>query len=611
MRFFPLFVLLLSLCFIPQASAQVGDLPIPRDYEKNLIRLGFVEQFLPVQPDTASPGPADWDRGWLLYQRDRNYEVLPNSRPSPCEILEVLKIVAAPGEIESEPFSAYALREVEKLSVASSVVGAEGPGTWLGSAVVVEDVLFHPIQYGPREPHTWPTGSYLRYPMFIRPASGYPVPAGTSRLYWVTVTVPENVPAGVYRAAIRVTDEKGASLELPVEVRVLPFKLTDKGLPRFGAFLAGGSSYAGGEWKFMKRYGFDGLFPLSAWGSNQMNYIKITNDKGHVRMDFTRFDAFVSKATEAGMSGPLVLFLGNSYRGHYEMSLAKAFGLKLMNRELKGREVTVADFTDPRWDKIWVEGLKLVVEHAKQAGWPEMALMIHDEPTKHLMAYHPHKYHLVKKHFPDLPVYGVFFQPQEDPGPLIKSCDIMVANRDLQKVKMLARAHGKRFWSYINICADQSFGKCRMLYGQIPSYYESEVMWFWSWNFYISNPWNDFDGRGEFVAQPSQSDADWNAVYPSVDREEPVRTLAIEAAREGIDDVRYIKTLENLVAPKDPERWKALRREIRRRQAGFFNGIFQDNRIYSDADFFITTRNDDVENLRDYVIAEILKTLNN
>jgi len=73
--------------------------------------------------------------------------------------------------------------------------------------------------------------------------------------------------------------------------------------------------------------------------------------------------------------------------------------------------------------------------------------------------------------------------------------------------------------------------------------------------------------------------------------------------------VRYIKTLENLVAPADPERWKALRKEIRSRQAGFFNGIFQDNRIYSDADFFITTRNDDVEKLRDYVIAEILKTL--
>jgi Glycoside hydrolase 123, catalytic domain len=604
-----LLFLLSSSMVSTQIRAQEGDLPVPRDYDKTLSDLGFVEQFLPVQADTALPSPADFQRGWLLYQRDRNYEVLPNSKPAPCEIIDTLKIVATPGEIESQPFSAYALRDMDGLSAVPGVVGVSGKDSWLSSALKVEDVLFHPVQYQPKNPHAWPTGSYLRYPVFIRPASGYPAPAGTSRLYWATVSVPQGTPAGIYSAAVRLTDETGASLDLPVEVRVLPFKLTDKGIPRFGAFLSG-RELAEGELGFMKRYGFDALFPLSAWGPNQMNPIRIINDNGRVRMDFKGYDAFVRKAQEAGMRGPLVMFFGNSYRGHYEMSLAKEFGLKLMNRELEGREVNVADFTDPRWDKLWIEGLGLIVEHAKQAGWPEMVLMIHDEPTKHLMAYHPHKYHLVKKHFPDLPVYGVFFQPQKDPGPLIKSCDIMVANRDLQKIKMLARSHGKRFWSYINICADQSFGKCRMLYGQIPSYYESELMWFWSWNFYVGDPWNDFDGRGESVAYPSQSDADWNAVYPSVDDNEPVRTLAVEAAREGIDDVRYIKTLENLVAPSDPERWKALRREIRRRQAGFFNGIFQDNRIYSDEDFFTTTRNDDVEKLRDFVIAEILKTLN-
>ena len=113
-----------------------------------------------------------------------------------------LKIVAAPGEIESEPFSAYALREVERLSAAPRVVGAAGASAWLSSALTVEDVLFHPIQYNPKEPHTWPTGSYLRYPIFIRPASGHPVPSGTSRLYWVTVTVPEDTPSGLYRAAV-------------------------------------------------------------------------------------------------------------------------------------------------------------------------------------------------------------------------------------------------------------------------------------------------------------------------------------------------------------------------------------------------------------------------
>jgi hypothetical protein len=415
--------------------------------------------------------------------------------------------------------------------------------------------------------------------------------------------VPDNVPAGVYQASIQVTDEKDARAVVPLEVEVLPFELTTEGLPRFGAFLSG-APFARGEWKFMKRYGMDALQWF--WGSHE---IKIANDKGRIKMDFSAYDAFVQGMKDAGMRGPLVLSLGNSWLGHYEIKLAEAFGLRLLNRTFDGRMVTMADFTDPRWDDLWVKGLRIIFEHAKKAGWPELALLIHDEPTKYIIEYHPHKYHLVKKHFPQVPVYGVFFQPEKDPGPLVKSCDIMVANRDLARIKALARAHGKRFWTYNNICADQSFGKSRLLYGQIPSYYESEVMWFWCWNYWINDPWNDFDGRGEQIGGPAQSDADWVAVYPSVDGAEPVRTLAIEAAREAIDDVRYVKTLENLVKARDPQRWKGLRREIRSRQKQIFNGIFQDNRTYSDADFFITTRNDDVEKLRDFVISEILKTL--
>lgn len=584
-------------------QAQTGDLPVWRDYEQSLTELGAVQRFLPVQQDTLIPSSDELARGWLLYHRDRNYEVLPNSKPSPGEALQALRVRATPGEIESEPFSIYALRDAGKISVSPEVANAEGESAWLAGAVVVEDVLFHPIQYRLKNEHTWPTLSYLRYPIFIRSAAGYPMSSGTSRLYWITVTVPDNVPAGVYQALIQVTDEKDARAVVPLEVEVLPFELTTEGLPRFGAFLSG-ASFARGEWKFMKRYGMDALQWF--WPSHE---IKIKNDNGKIKMDFTRYDSFVQGMKEAGMRGPLVLSLGNSWLGDYEIKLAEAFGLRLLNRMFDGRMVTIADFNDPRWDDLWVEGLRIIFEHAKKVGWPELALLIHDEPTKYIIEYHPHKYHLVKKHFPQVPVYGVFFQPQEDPGPLVKSCDIMVANRDLARIKALARAHNKRFWTYNNICADQSFGKCRLLYGQIPSYYESEVMWFWCWNYWINDPWNDFDGRGEQVGGPAQSDADWVAVYPSVDGAEPVRTLAIEAAREAIDDVRYVKTLENLVKARDPQRWKGLRREIRRRQEQMFNGIFQDNRTYSDADFFITTRNDDVEKLRDFVISEILKTL--
>ncbi|MCZ2078994.1 MAG: DUF4091 domain-containing protein [Bryobacteraceae bacterium] len=578
------------------AFAQPGGLPVPP------VPAGIEEEFLPVSGDMLQPSDADRQRGWLLYQRDRNFELLPNSRPAPGEALTTLRITATPGEMESQPFSIYALREIPAIRPE-----LRGP-SWLK----IEDVLFHPVQLRTKSmggssgefdtTRIKRIGRFVRYPVFLRSVMEHAVPAGSSRLYWVTASVPPDAAPGLYQATLRMSQPGGAALEAPLEVRVLPFRLDDPGV-RFGAFLSG-RKFEKGEWALMKRYGMDALQWF--WGSHP---IRIQNDAGKLRLDFTEFDAFVRGMQQAGMRGPIVPSLGNSWLGMYEIALARAFDLRLMKRNLGGREVTLMDMTDPRWEKPYIEGLRQIFAHAKEAGWPPLALLINDEPTKFIMAYHPYRYHLLKKHFPEVPVYGVFFEPRKDPGPLLHSCDIVVANRDLERMSRLAREFGKRFWTYNNITADQSFGKCRLLYGQIPAFYGSEAMFFWSWNYYINNPWNDFDGRGEANDPLPQSDADWVAVYPSVDGVEPVRTLAFEAAREGIDDVRYLKTLENLVKGKDPSRWEALRAEIHRRQEAMFQGIVLDNRIYTDAEFFVTTRNDDVERLRDFVIREILKSL--
>lgn len=567
-------------------AGQSGELPVPPDLEVQLRTKGYSERQLPIQHETLASSVADQDRGWMLYRRDRNFELLPNSRPAPGEALQTLTITATAGEIESEPFAVFALRDIAAIRVEPN---AHGGPEWLRSAIRVEDVLFHPIQYpmartrGLDESRASEGKTYVRYPVFLRPPVPQRMASNSSRLYWVTVSVPATAEPGRYRTAV-VIDDGTRRAEIPVELRVLPFKLTGIGVPRFGAFLSG-APVAADEWKLMKRYGLD----AAQWFWNS-HPIRIRNNNGNMDIDFTRYDAAVEGMQDAGMRGPLVLSLGNSWLGHYEIELAKAFDLRLMQREVGGRQVTLMDMTDPRWEKPWVEGLRRIFEHAKTANWPPLALLINDEPTKHIMAYHPYRYQLVKKHFPDVPVYGVFFEPQKDPGPLLHSSDIVVANRDLDRMKSLAAQFDKKFWTYNNVTADESFGKIRLLYGQIPAYYGSEAMFFWCWNYYVGNAWDDFDR--------DQSDADWVAVYPSVDGKEPVRTLALEAAREAIDDVRYIKTLEAMAPELIPE--------IRKRQKAMFDGILLDARINSDTEFFKTTRNDDVERLRSWAIEQIL-----
>jgi hypothetical protein len=559
----------------------LADLPGPA--ADDLKQRGYTERVMPVQAAVALATEDERRRGWMYYARDRNYEVFPTSRPAPHERIDKVTITATPGEMESQPFAVYALRELDV-----KVELEAGSPAWLK----VEDVIFHPVQYPEsatrnRDEARSSTGkTFVQYPVFLRAPASRRIAANSSRLYWVTAAVPDHAKAATHHAKVRI-----GGVSLPVEVRVLPFRLTTEGLPRFGAFLSG-ATFARDEWKLMKRYGLD----AAQWFWNA-NAIRVRNESGALKLDFTAFDRAVNGMKEAGMRGPLVLTLGNSWLGHYEIALAKAFGLRLMKRVLEGREVTLMDMTDPRWEKLYIEGLRLIFEHAKQAQWPELALLINDEPTKHIMAYYPYRYHLIKRHFPWIPIYGVFFQPEKDPGPLLHSSDIVVANRDLYRMKLLAGEFGKRFWTYNNVTADESFGKIRLLYGQIPAYYGSEVMWFWCWNYYVGDAWDDFD-------RP-QSDADWVAVYPSLDGIEPVRTLALEAAREAIDDVRYLKTLEKAAG----SRWPEIAEEVRQRQKAMFDGIRLDERINSDSDFFITARNDDVERLRSFAIDEILRAL--
>ena len=191
-----------------------GDLPVSADLEARLRERGYQERFLPVQAEVLEPTAEESKRGWMLYRRDRNFEVLPNSRPAPNERAAAVRITAAQGEMESEPFAVYALRDVGGVK-AEAAVSAQGVSAWLRDAVKVEDVLFHPVQYTASrtrqqdEVRGASGKTYLRYPVFVRPPGQYAVPAQSSRLYWVTATVHENARPGVYRAAITLADADG------------------------------------------------------------------------------------------------------------------------------------------------------------------------------------------------------------------------------------------------------------------------------------------------------------------------------------------------------------------------------------------------------------------
>jgi len=78
------------------------------------------------------------------------------------------------------------------------------------------------------------------------------IPAATSQQFWVTVKIPEDAVSGDYAGTIRLNDDSGMHRSIPLQVKVLPFKL----LPPYytssiyykGALGGNGSISAGNYW---------------------------------------------------------------------------------------------------------------------------------------------------------------------------------------------------------------------------------------------------------------------------------------------------------------------------------------------------------------------------
>src|SRR5688572_587768 len=143
--------------------AQTAGLPVPADQERQLLSRGYTERLMPVQADVLPASADDRKRGWLVYKRDRNFEVFPNSKPAPDEEAGKLTIVATPGETESQPFAIYAMRAASGLRtevISNAEIGLR-----------VEDVLFHPVQYpvartrGRDEVRGSGAKTFVRYPV--------------------------------------------------------------------------------------------------------------------------------------------------------------------------------------------------------------------------------------------------------------------------------------------------------------------------------------------------------------------------------------------------------------------------------------------------------------
>lgn len=157
-------------------------------------------------------------RGYVVFDRHWMERVSSAAKPGAGERTESLSLRLTPGEYGPLTVAVYALRDLQDLRV-TPAGPLSGPG---GRAISPEHV---DVRAARMSRFSFSSTQWEEYPLFLLPAEPAEIQSDTTRLFWLTVQAPEDAPAGVYKGAVRVQAGNAPDREVPLSVQVLPFRL--------------------------------------------------------------------------------------------------------------------------------------------------------------------------------------------------------------------------------------------------------------------------------------------------------------------------------------------------------------------------------------------------
>lgn len=416
---------------------------------------------------------------------------------------------------EYEPVS-FAVCSSEAVSLTVSVVSVEG-----SFALPLEWLEIHEVR------SLEPTTPYNRLYEIEGAAD---LMANINYYFWITVHPPENAPARTFTAEV-VLQTPTETRILPLQCEVLPFTLAVS--PITGGVFMAGTDIPASWYRDMNEHGLNAIqFFWSGTG------IQVIREGDKLVLDLSGLDHFMANFLAGGMNGPVTISLGNDYNMHYERAIAAAFDIPVIRYPEIGGKAAWGPEISPQLDSLFVEGLRQILDHWNSMNYPELVVLIYDEPTERLIERHKSRFDLLKTVMPDTRVYGVVMNRRSWAEDLSNQCDIIVSDGDYLGCRDVAAAHGLDCWVYSFPLNAVSKSRYRM--GLMAWRSDAQATWFWMYNYWKYDP-------------------DGCAVYPHTDDPEKlIRTTYWEGIREGIDDIRYMATAQGLIEEAGAEaQWAA------------------------------------------------------
>lgn len=488
--------------------------------------LSGLETVDPNRLDLAVPPSPDGFHAYAIEPLD-DYD--PSALPATETGRAPLTAFACAGE--KEPLGAVMVASQALSQVTLSCAGLQGPG---GATIPADRIAVHPVKrILMRNHYARPADDVSPRDRYLMPNEPFAMPANTFRRVHLLVDVPSDTAPGEYTGALRI-EADGKSVALPLRLTVLPLALA---APSRHYSIYYRQPLNDATEPLVRRE----LADLRAHGADRVLWAARLNwrkaDDGTIRVDYSALEPYVAMQLEYGFQGPLIVHDGLEQ---------------------------LAQMTDGETGQQFLaeakKGIVAMRAYAQAKGWPELVLTHMDEVFGEGRL---ERYINLAKAIRQVPEQRLYITFHSQPKPAVAEMtkqilpyvDIrcyhghsldwwIAAGHTWDELAADLQATGDEAWCYYNLRgAPETAEWARLTNGfwlwltpvacHVP----------WAYNSWKGDPLDDADGY------------DFGYAFPVGDR--IIGTRQWEGYREGIDDLRYLTTLESRLAAAKQQGGKA------------------------------------------------------
>ena len=522
--------------------------PEPPAHSADLVERVYVDETPPPSAPTAQQAAA----GFIAYSRGPLELIFTNTRPKPGEDVQALGARACPGQYEPITLAVYALQDLANVRIeVTDLTRAENSAVLPAAAF---DVRIARSTFK-RITHYAGPGEFMYMPSWLSAQPTTDVPAGQSRWFRMTVHVPSVAKPGRYEGAATVSVAGEVRKRIPLAVEVLPFELAEPTGYAIGFYDVSPKEQF---WPLAERFSQMRAHGMTSVGLCSGADLKLAVVDGRLNVEVagSTIARVMDAYRDAGFTEP-ILWL--AHREIYDWCEKQAAG------------------GPPAFDELYVGAHRAILAEGRKRKWPEIIIQPEDECPGH-----PEKWRRAIRALPLLKEAGFrtemdtpyAYESEENRKFLARATphtDVLTHGYSVNDMwgcppwaEMTRRTIelGKVAWSYNLNDAEMVVAPAanRWMRGFFFRGMGAEYTGQFVWCYCIphEDPYNDLDGTY----------ADWLYYYPP----DPKRGLTggpsidYECMRGGIDDLRYILTLERLVGRARQSDDPAIRQEADKAQ---------------------------------------------